>query len=316
MKGKIMDVLKFSVLLVTYNSEWKDIKRTLDSIINQEFDSFELIISDDGSKDNKFAQIKKYMADNNFDDYKLIEHKENQGTVKNLISGLENCSGKYVRDFGPGDMFYTRNALREIYDFMERKQCDSCFCRLQGFTEENGNLLKKNYVHPFNINVYKNKNEKLILKNLILYSDNVSGASTSYKTKYYLENLKIISEYVTYEEDIFQVYAALNGSYFEFLDKCLIWYEVSEGISTKKDSPFKKKLALDVENFFKFITIKFNDNIYVKKRNKLSKLYKIENLYLRTIIRFFYDPYAIVYLLKHYISIVKGDYKNKNNGEY
>lgn len=68
-----MDVLKFSVLLVTYNSEWNDIKRTLDSIINQEFDSFELIISDDGSKDNKFAQIKKYMGDNHFDDYKLIE---------------------------------------------------------------------------------------------------------------------------------------------------------------------------------------------------------------------------------------------------
>ena len=88
MKGKIMDVLKFSVLLVTYNSEWNDIKRTLDSIINQEFDSFELIISDDGSKDNKFAQIKKYMGDNHFDDYKLIEHKENQGTVKNLIRKL------------------------------------------------------------------------------------------------------------------------------------------------------------------------------------------------------------------------------------
>ncbi len=70
---------------------------------------------------------------------------------------------------------------------------------------------------------------------------------------------------MTYEEDIFQVYAALNGSYFEFLDKCLIWYEVQKGYQRKKDSPFKKKLALDVENFFKFITIKFNDNIYVKK---------------------------------------------------
>ena len=90
------------------------------------------------------------MGDNHFDDYKLIEHKENQGTVKNLRSGLENCSGKYVRDVGPGDMFYTRNALREIYDFMERKQCDSCFCRLQGFTEENGNLLKKNYFQTLN----------------------------------------------------------------------------------------------------------------------------------------------------------------------
>lgn len=308
--------IKFSVLLVTYNSEWRDIKRTLKSIINQEFVGFEVVISDDGSKDNKFAKIEKYMKENNFSEYKLVGHDKNQGTVKNLISGLENCSGKYVRDFGPGDMFYTRNALRDIYEFMETKQCDSCFCRMQGYIEENGDLVKRDYVHPFNINVYKKRNENLILKNLILYSDNISGASMSCRTKYFLENLKTISEYVVYEEDIFQVSAALNGNYFEFLDKCLIWYETSEGISTQKDSPFKKKLALDVDNFFKFISLKYNDNSYVKKRNKLSKLYKIENLYLRTIIRFFYDPYAIVYLIKHYISIARGDYKNKDNGEY
>ena len=310
-----MHTYKMSVLLVTYNSEWKDIKKTLKSIINQNFDDFELVISDDGSKDNKFTQIEEYMEEKNFSAYKLVGHDKNQVTVKNLISGLENCSGKYVRDFGPGDMFYTRNALKDIYEFMEIKQCDSCFCRVQGYVEKKGVLIKRDYVHPFNINVYKNKNKDLILRNLILYSDNISGASTSYRTKYYLENLKMISEYVVYEEDIFQVSAALNGNYFEFLDKCLIWYETSEGVSTKKNSPFKKKLALDVKKFFEFVSLKYSDNRYVKKRNKLSKLYKVENLYLRTIIRFFYDPYAIVYLIKHYISIARGDYKNKDNGE-
>lgn len=310
-----MNSILFSVLLVTYNSELNDIFKTLTSIINQEFEHFEIVLSDDGSEDNKFREIEEFMKKYKFTNYKMIGHEKNQGTVKNLISGLENCSGKYVRDFGPGDMFYTKDSLKRLYEFMEKKQCDSCFCRVQGYTEKNGTLVRKQYIHPFDINVYKKRKKDLILKNLILYSDNVSGASTSYKTAYYLSYLNKISECVVYEEDIFQVYAALEGNNFEFLDECLIWYEISEGISTNKNSPFKKKIALDVENFFELMNLKFCENKYVKKRMKLSKLYKIDNLYLRTIVRFLYDPYAIIYLIRHYFSTLKGDYKIDNKGE-
>ncbi len=100
-----MSNILFSVLLVTYNSELSDIFKTLTSIINQEFEHFEIVLSDDGSEDNKFKQIEEFMKEHKFFNYKMVGHDKNQGTVKNLISGLENCSGKYVRDFGPGDMF-------------------------------------------------------------------------------------------------------------------------------------------------------------------------------------------------------------------
>ena len=52
-----MSNILFSVLLVTYNSELSDIFKTLTSIINQEFKHFEIVLSDDGSEDNKFKQI-------------------------------------------------------------------------------------------------------------------------------------------------------------------------------------------------------------------------------------------------------------------
>lgn len=310
-----MSNILFSVLLVTYNSELSDIFKTLTSIINQEFKYFEIVLSDDGSEDNKFKQIEEFMKEHKFFNYKMVGHDKNQGTVKNLISGLENCSGKYVRDFGPGDMFYTKDSLKKLYEFMEKKQCDSCFCKVQGYIEKNGTLTEKEYIHPFDINAYKKGKKDLILKNLILYSDNVSGASTSYKTDYYLSYLKKIVGSVVYEEDIFQVYAALEGNNFEFLDECLIWYETSEGISTNKNSPFKKKIALDVEHFFDLMNLKFGENKYVQKRMRLSKLYRIDNLYLRTIVRFLYDPYAIIYLVKHYVSVIRGDYKINSKGE-
>ena len=50
-------------------------------------------------------------------------------------------------------------------------------------------------------------------------------------------------------------------------------------------------------------------------RKGLSKLYRIDNLYLRTIVRFLYDPYAIIYLVKHYVSVIRGDYKINSKGE-
>ena len=115
-----MSNILFSVLLVTYNSELSDIFKTLTSIINQEFEHFEIVLSDDGSEDNKFKQIEEFMKEHKFFNYKMVGHDKNQGTVKNLISGLENCSGKYVRDFGPGDMFYTKDSLKKLYEFMEK----------------------------------------------------------------------------------------------------------------------------------------------------------------------------------------------------
>ena len=63
------------------------------------------------------------------------------------------------------------------------------------------------------------------------------------------------------------------------------------------------------------MNLKFGENKYVQKRMRLSKLYRIDNLYLRTIVRFLYDPYAIIYLVKHYVSVIRGDYKINSKGE-
>ena len=58
-----MSNILFSVLLVTYNSDLSDIFKTLNSIINQEFKHFEIVLSDDGSEDNKFKQIEEFMKE-------------------------------------------------------------------------------------------------------------------------------------------------------------------------------------------------------------------------------------------------------------
>lgn len=300
--------MKFSVLVVTYNSDLSKILLTLKSVLRQKFEDFEIIVTDDGSAENHFEELRRYFEENHFSNYQLVGHEKNQGTVKNLISGLKHATGKYVRDFGAGDTFYCEDTMAEIYEFMEKNQYEGCFGLLQGFCfNEKGQMEKRDYYHPFDIKAYRKKGtEKRILKNLVLYSDNVSGAATCYRREFYLEYLERIQDEVVYEEDIFQVLAAAEGRQLHLFDRYMVWYEIGEGVSTKKRSKFEELLRQDVERFYNMLYQKYGENKYIRKRKQLGVFYKIRNLYVRTLLRFFINPDAIRYLCSSMIQRKQG----------
>lgn len=301
--------MKFTILVVTYNPIWEKLKITLESVLRQRFTDYEIVISDDGSKENCFEQIEKYFVQKGFNRYTLVPHEKNQGTVKNLIDGLKHSSGKYVRDFGPGDAFYNENTLQKLYDFMENNQVEACFGLMRGFCmDEAGQIKYTEFPHPFDIEAYRISDSERILKNLVLYRDNASGACTSYTREYYLEYLQKIDGVVTYAEDIFQMQAGLDGRAMKLFPEYVVWYEADTGVSTKKKSKFAELLELDVDRFYEHIWKNYSDNKFVKKQRKVLGLYKIKNLYLRTIIRMFINPHAAVYLVRHFIQMHNGAY--------
>lgn len=300
--------MKFSVLVVTYNSEIEKVLLTLESILRQRFKDFEIVISDDGSEENHFKEIEEYFKKKGFINYKLIANETNQGTVKNLIVGLQHATGKYVRDFGPGDAFFAEDTMQHLYDFMEGNQYEGCFGLIRAYSLNPSREVEvKGYYHPFDIEAYRTKeSDKRILKNLALYSDNVSGAATCYRREFYLEYLEKIKDYVVYEEDIFQVLAAAEGRRLHLFDEYMVWYEVGDGVSTKKHTKFEELLRQDVERFYNMLYERYGDNKYIRKRKQLSVFYKIKNLYIRTILRFFVNPDAIPYLCSSMLQRKRG----------
>ena len=50
-----------SILMAVYNTDFAATKRAIDSVINQDFQDFELIIIDDGSKENNRESLMKYI---------------------------------------------------------------------------------------------------------------------------------------------------------------------------------------------------------------------------------------------------------------
>lgn len=275
-----------SVLVVQYNPSFEKIKRTLNSIICQENCTFEIIIADDGSKNTYFEQTEQYLLEKNVKQYQFIKNNVNQGTVKNILSGLKVAKGKYVRVIAPGDMLYNNRTLCDIVAFMEKNNAKEIFGKMVSFQEKNDDVLFLNQNIPRNVIPYKENNEKLIKKYLVEYGDNISGASFTWETEYYLECLTRICDKVIYLEDCINIFTIYDGHSIFYFDQYVTWYEYGTGISTKGNDKWVLLIWEDWKSFFDELNIRYpGDKVILrtkrywdmrKKRNFIGKI--VDNL--------------------------------------
>lgn len=102
----------FSVIVASFNYQ-EYIKKTLDSMIEQTYKNFEVIIVDDGSTDNSLGIIKEYTKQ--YDFIKLYQHPNgaNRGLPETIKLGLSHSNGEYIA-FCESDDYWTPNHLEEI----------------------------------------------------------------------------------------------------------------------------------------------------------------------------------------------------------
>ena len=95
-KTKITNPKRISVIIPNYNYK-KYLKERIDSILLQTYPIYEIIILDDCSTDDSVSLIKEIISKNKDFNIKLIENKENSGSVFNQWKkGFENATGDYV----------------------------------------------------------------------------------------------------------------------------------------------------------------------------------------------------------------------------
>ena len=107
-----MDNLKVSVIVPVYNAS-QYIGRTLDSIIAQDFDSFEIIVIDDGSTDDSLEMINQCL-DGCEMPHKVI-HQENAGVSVARNVGIEESKGDYLA-FVDADDHISKNHISSLYN--------------------------------------------------------------------------------------------------------------------------------------------------------------------------------------------------------
>ena len=103
-----------SIIVPVYNAELF-ISECLQSIIDQDFDSFEVLVSDDCSLDNTAKILSKFETEKRI---KIYLQPVNLGITKNCNFLLNKANGDYVCFFA-GDDVMLPGKLHEQYNFME-----------------------------------------------------------------------------------------------------------------------------------------------------------------------------------------------------
>jgi glycosyltransferase involved in cell wall biosynthesis len=86
--------IKISVLMAVYNTEFHFIKRAIDSVLEQDFQDFELIIIDDGSKGNDRKSLLEYV-ERHEDKIVYIRHS-NRGQAQSINRGVLISVGEFI----------------------------------------------------------------------------------------------------------------------------------------------------------------------------------------------------------------------------
>lgn len=90
--------MKVSVIITTYNQA-KTIERSIESVLNQKFNDYEIIIINDGSIDNTSVILNKYKS------ITKVFNIDHVGMMNAYNEGLKNCSGEYIT-FCDGDDYW------------------------------------------------------------------------------------------------------------------------------------------------------------------------------------------------------------------
>ena len=110
---------KVSIIVPVYNAE-KSLARCVDSILNQEFRDFELILMDDGSKDRSGEICDGYAR---VDARVVVVHKENSGVSDTRNQAIARARGTFLQ-FVDSDDWLTADATKLMVRAAEEMSCD------------------------------------------------------------------------------------------------------------------------------------------------------------------------------------------------
>jgi glycosyltransferase involved in cell wall biosynthesis len=121
-----------SVIIPVYNVE-PYLKKCLDSVINQEFKDYEVIIINDGSTDHSLDIIEEYAK--KYDFIKMYS-KENTGLSDTRNFGIKKAKGKYLA-FLDADDYYDSKALKIMYEKLIKEDLDIVVCNYNKTYDDN-----------------------------------------------------------------------------------------------------------------------------------------------------------------------------------
>ena len=106
----------FSIVVVSLNSGER-LKNTLQSILNQTFTDYEVIIKDGGSGDRSLDFLNSENVLEKNPQIRLIQEKD-KSIYDGMNQGVTYVSGRYVQFLNCGDLFYDEKVLQNVAEYI------------------------------------------------------------------------------------------------------------------------------------------------------------------------------------------------------
>lgn len=237
-KNKIL----VSVIIPTYNTEYYMLKEAIESILNQTYQEFEIIVIDDKSdKYSDFGFLEKY----NDKRIRLYQCDENKGLAYCINYGIELSRGKYIAKLDADDIALPRRLEKQVGYFEKNKDAAILVSRGLAFGER-----------CFMAGAIPSNPE--YIRTGFLLNCGIVHSSVMFRKKYLLDNDIRYEESCRKAQDYdLWVRISERGDEIHMLKKCLCLYRVHTGQAS--DSNVGKGQKFVATNI---------------KRRVLSELYK------------------------------------------
>ncbi|CAM3726807.1 glycosyltransferase family 2 protein [Mesobacillus zeae] len=228
-----------SIIIPAYNTG-KYIKKCLDSVLNQSFKDFEVIVVDDCSTDNTVELVEDYHDPR----IKIYENEKNSGPSFSRNRAIQLAQGEYIAILDSDD-WWAPNRLEELIGFMKVKNADMVFDNLL-YIRENENTSWQTYYEFKNLTV--NNPTSVSPENFIKWDLGIlkaiirKGILVDHSIKY--------DESIKYGEDfIFYLEITLRSSNVWLVPDGYYYYLTREGSLVTQMHALSLQCAQSADNF-------------------------------------------------------------------
>lgn len=123
-----------SIVMPIYNSE-KYVSEAIESVCNQSYKNWELLIVNDGSTDQSSKIIDDYAKK---DSRIKVFHRSNEGVSMARNYALDKCNGNYSTFIDSDDVYHPERLKKMMQIFVQNPDCDIVFTRHKEFRGELG----------------------------------------------------------------------------------------------------------------------------------------------------------------------------------
>lgn len=276
---------KIEILLATYNGE-KYVGEQIDSIINQTYNNWELLIRDDNSKDGTLEILKEYEKKDKR--IKVIEDKKgNLGFVKNFEELLNNSKEDWVM-FSDQDDYWLENKIEKYVAILNASSEDilkkPMLIHSNSFIcDDNLEIIKDEFINSKIANKYNEDD--------FYFAYFVQG-STVLINRAIIDLALPFSKNVTVHDRYFHLLAEFLGKRI-FINESLIKYRQHSnnkiGAKSSVISKILKKRYFHTEDRELILEIqkKYKDNLETEQIEKIEKYLEVTNDKKNRFLRFY-----------------------------